>query len=735
MEILSSLKRLPFMRNQPRTLLDLSRDLHDPQVESVLSIFQERTVSRNRVIALLLIIAWSMYWYWRGPGEPDSAAAFNHPQAQAVIPLLLPMLILSVVWWLAVRYRLAGHSDWADAVGAVANFVGVAIILPYSWNLNCLTIVWLPMACINIGARYTTIPFILSVLASVAIAVFAAPPHYWEARPYFAVFTLLLIVGLPLSVHRLLLAIRVVTEAAIRARDAHSRFVGTVSHELRTPLNSVVNATELLESETDPKRKNQLIELLSNNALVLRNRVNAVLDARSIESGRVAIINEAFTFNGILKTLSGVVSPTAGAKHIELTMEAGSAGDIVLRSDPARVEQVLTNLLVNAVKFTPEGGRVDLNVHAPGVDQQGRVLIEAVVKDNGIGIPDEAKAHIFDPFYQVSAGPKRSHEGVGLGLHIVQSMAQLLQGKVTVEDNPGGGSLFRWVVPMARAAATERPNKILAFKEAIAAHRHRVRPMRVLVIDDNASNREIAQRMLHMAGHTMVAASTGEQGIREAEQSRFDLILLDLHMPGLSGWEVLNHFRNAASSSGMRVPPIVVLSADATTNAMSEAKQLGAIGYLMKPVAGPRLLNILEDVSGGDKPGESLAIVEVKKDASVAEPQESWLDFLRSEGNADTIQRFIHTCIEGIEGHLASLTISIAASERDQSIYHLHCIKNELLQLGEEDGVALCQTLRTSVLNSDEEPDVSAVVAYAQMIKAKLESTIESVSQVDRAVA
>jgi signal transduction histidine kinase/CheY-like chemotaxis protein/HPt (histidine-containing phosphotransfer) domain-containing protein len=709
-------KRL--LRQQPQTLLDLSRDLHDPRVDAVLASFKEPTVSRNRVIALLLIIVWCLFWYWRGPGEPDSTASFTQPQAVAVLPMLLSMLVASTVWWLTIRQGV--YRPWMDTVGAIANFLGVAGILPLSWNLNCGVLVFLPMASITVAARYSTIPFILAIALSVAIAWFASPQAYWVTRPYFGVFTLLLLVGLPLSVHRLLQAVRVVTEAAIRARDAHSRFVATMSHELRTPLNSVLGATEMLDGETDPKKKSQLFELLSNNAMALRARVNAVLDVRSIESGRMALQIEAFTFNGILKTLAAVARPAAQAKHIDLRMDAGSTGDIVLRSDPARVEQILTNLVTNAVKFTPEYGRVELTISATGVDPQGRVLIQAIVSDNGPGIPAGTKEKIFEPFYQVSAGAKRAHEGIGLGLHIVRSMAELMQGSVTVEDNPGGGALFRWVTPMERAPATEQPSKILRFKEAVAEHRQKVRPMRVLVIDDNASNREIAQRMLQMAGHTMIAATNGEQGIRELQQGHFDLVLLDLHMPGLSGMDVLQYIRQTMAQTQSTMPPVAILSADATPIAMASAKELGAIGYLMKPLATTRLLNLLEDVSAGGALPETLDIIDVRQPTAVTEASESWLDYLRAEGNQEMVQNFIDTCFRGIELHLANLTIALGANDADQSAYHVHALKNELSQLGDKEGVVMCQRLREDVQRDPAAVDLLGFTTHTSMLKARL---------------
>jgi two-component system sensor histidine kinase RpfC len=705
------------LRRPPKSVLALSRDLHDPRVSAVASQFTELNVSRNRVIALLFIIAWSLYWYLHAPGAPNSVEEFNHEQAFSVMPALIVMLAASILWWIAIRNQWVQQRWWTDAVGAATNFLGVAIILPLSWNLNCFTIIWLPMACITIGARYTTPWFFASIAVSTLITTVAAPNDYWEDRPYFALFTYMLVIGLPLSVNRLLQTLRVVAEAAIHARDAHSRFVSTISHELRTPLNAVVSATEMLDGELDPARRDQLVELLSRNAIVLRNRVNEVLDVRAIETGRVALMIEPFTFNGMLRTLHGVVASSAKAKRIELAMSAGSAGDIVLRSDPARVEQVLTNLLTNAIKFTPANGRVELTIVSTGVDAQGRILIESTVTDNGIGIPDAAKAKIFDPFYQVSTGPTRSQEGVGLGLNIVRSLTQLLDGKIAVENNPGGGTVFRWTVPFVKAAPTERPSKVIEFKQAIAQHRSRVEPLRVLVIDDNASNLEISKRLLQMAGHTMVAAQSGAEGLRQMNQSRFDIVFLDLHMPDRDGWQILADLRDIKRQTRKALPPVVVLSADATPQAMEDARKFGAIGYLTKPIASARMLTILEDVSAGQATRDTLDIVDATTTRGDLTSAESFLQYLRSQGNAESIKRFVDQCLKGLDDNLADMTIALSAGDAEASVYHLTCIMNEFLQLDQAPGVEICKRLRDKLAGDLAKADLRPLIGFIDDIK------------------
>ncbi|MHB8447711.1 MAG: response regulator, partial [Rudaea sp.] len=220
-------------------------------------------------------------------------------------------------------------------------------------------------------------------------------------------------------------------------------------------------------------------------------------------------------------------------------------------------------------------------------------------------------------------------------------------------------------------------------------------------------------------GHTMRAAESGEEGLRCIDHDAFDIIFLDLHMPDRDGWQILADLRDR-KRAGKSLPPVVVLSADATPQAMQNSRKLGAHGYLTKQVAGARLLNILEDVSAGQAPSEEISILSARERKNEIETADSFLNYLRAERDQSAVAQYIHTCLTGIEGHLASLTIALAAGDAETAGYHLHCIRNEFLQLDENDGVELCKMLQSQLGDSTQLVDMRPLVTLAHEVKRRL---------------
>jgi len=553
------------------TLIQTSKRLQVDRITAIVRDLREPRAALRRIGVLLIYSAVVQLVAERG------AATGLQPEAQHVLGVLYAFLLISVGWAaLLHRSKDLQEKAWIDVAGSLVNFIGIAILLRVGWNVMLPFVAALPLCCITIGALHNRKEFFVSLLFSVLVVFTSAPSGYWLTRPFVGMLAAALLVGLPLTVMRLMRGLREVSIEAVKARDAHSRFLASMSHELRTPLNSVVAASEALQTDEHPERRRQLMHLLAVNALVLQNRVNDVLDVRAIEAGRLAIKIQPFTFAGVLKTVSAVVTPQARSKVIDLKFIAGDAKDVVLRSAPDRLEQMLTNLVTNAIKFTPEHGRVEVRVQLfPAKDNL--VNAHVTVSDTGIGIPMEVRKKIFDPFFQVNDGiSSRVTDGVGLGLFIVSGIAKLMGGVIDVEDNEGGGSVFNLFLSMERAAPGERPSQTLEQREALADHRRKVRQLHCLVVDDNASNREIAARLMHRAGHTLVLASNGDEAIKRLESEPFDVMFLDLFMPGKTGWVVLDHFQEQRAK-GKAVPPIVVMSADANPEAMDAASEKGVV--------------------------------------------------------------------------------------------------------------------------------------------------------------
>jgi two-component system sensor histidine kinase RpfC len=718
-------RRIP----QARSLAEVAAQLRNASVDAVLAAYQERNIAVNRVLGMAGATAWALLWYALGPGKPRTPTGWNYPQALAVLPWLVPMLIVSIAWWQALARGWIKQSRVGDAIGAIGNLVGCFIMLKLAWDMMIAFVCFLPISCVSIGARYSRSAFYWSIAASVVIVQFASPPNYWPMRPHFMLFAIVLVIFLPLSVMRLLNTIRTVSEEAIKSRNAQSKFISTMSHELRTPLNSVVNNTELIDTEPLTENQRRIVASLASSAIALRNRVNEVLDVRAIDAGKLAIVNEPLTFAGILRVVEGVVGPLATTKGIKLHISGDGVEKRVLRSDAGRIEQIFTNLATNAVKFTPTGGSVRVRVEQVGQDDHGPVEVRCTVTDTGIGIPDDKKPHIFEPFYQISSGTTRTHEGSGLGLHIAQSVTALLGGSLTVADNPSGGSIFTWRAALAPAAPGERPTQIFDLKQAVAEHRRRVRSLHCLMIDDKASNLEVADQLMRLVGHTMVGVSSGAAGIEVASCERFDVVFTDLHMPTISGFEVLEKLRQ----SGLAIKtPVVIVSADTSPEAIQRASELGAFGYLVKPIAMGKLLSILEEIAAdpGDKTKNLLMV-------SADDEPLSGLDVMRAAGDPEATLAFVETCLRGIEASTQDIYVAVRRGDAKAALAAAHALKNEYLNLGVTEGVKACAEFRDAYPLGTSDVILNNLASMNEVLTRKLrqENAPPSVTQYPQARA
>ena len=672
----------------PLSLVQIATKLRDDDLDAALAAYREPALARLRVYGILFATAWALLWYALGPTTvPKTPRWWNYPQAVVVLPYALTMLPLATAWWLAIKARWIRPAAWIDAFGAVVNILGVALLLYRAFDLMIAFICYLPMISITVGARFSRSVFYGSIAASAVIVQIAAPePHYWANRPHFALFALTLLVLMPLSVVRLLNTVRAVSDVALKSRDAQSRFVATMSHEFRTPLNSVINNAVLIDVEDMPESQKRIVDALTSAAMALRHRVNEVLDVRAIEAGSLTVVaDEPFRISALLKTIRDVAEPPALAKNIEFSVDAGDVAELVLQSDPARLEQVITNLVTNAVKFTPEGGRVEVRAGRDGTATDGRIPIHFTISDTGPGIPEEEREKVWLPFHQVSSGDARRHGGVGLGLFLVKSILSYLGGDIEYTPGHGGGSVFTVRLALTSAAPGVVPAPNLSFKEAADEHRRQTRSMRCLVIDDAPSNLETIGRLLSIAGHTMVGARGGQEGIAKATEGRFDLILLDLHMPDLTGYDVLGMLKNEGV---LPATPVYMLSADASPEAIRDTQRLGARGYLTKPISYIKLLALLETVADSAmRPSSTLP----------ADEPLTGIAFIQETAGEAAAREFAVMCLSELESEYRSLRDAFEAQRYQEAALCAHSLKNVFLNVGGTEGARACEDLRSEL--------------------------------------
>lgn len=364
---------------------------------------------------------------------------------------------------------------------------------------------------------------------------------------------------------------REVAEAASRARG---EFLAVMSHEVRTPLNGVLGMLDALGSTSLDLRQTELMTVARKSAMALLENLNSLLDLSKLEAGLLQPDSQTFEPRQLAAEVLALFADQAAAKGVETQLEVAPAVPRWLVGDCARIRQILQNLLSNAVKFTSHG-TVSLKISASLGDP---VRLTFAVRDTGIGIPAGRREELFKRFSQLDAGYFKKFGGTGLGLSIVRELAELLGGTVEVQDNPGGGTCFLLTLPLATA---------LPPTAAAPDDRPLNAPLRVLVVDDNETNRMVSRLMLEDMGHQVMLAASGDEAIEAASLRRFDLILTDISMDGMDGVSMLVSLRRGAGPN--RATPVVALTAGLSPEDAKRCRDAGFFRVLVKPIDKQRL--------------------------------------------------------------------------------------------------------------------------------------------------
>lgn len=384
----------------------------------------------------------------------------------------------------------------------------------------------------------------------------------------------------------------VVLEEARRAVEAATRaksdFLASMSHEIRTPLNAIVGNAELLgDTPLDPDQQ-QTLEIIQQSGDHLLGVVNDILDFSKVEAGMLELDNELFDLRRMVGESLELVALSATQKGLNLSCEFAPETPHLLRGDRGRVRQVLVNYLSNAIKFT-EQGEVTAHVSATALTGQQQ-LIRITVRDTGIGIPADRQERLFKTFSQADISTTRRYGGSGLGLTISKRLAERMGGSVGVESEPGRGSTFwfsfvaesdpSWTLPAASPAKHVAPTASL----------------RILVVEDNPLNQQVALRMLASLGHAADLVSNGQEAVETVQQRDYDLVLMDLQMPVMDGLEATRRIRALTD----RVQPkIYAISASVLDHERRACIDAGMQDHLAKPFRRAELARVLRTVTGG----------------------------------------------------------------------------------------------------------------------------------------
>jgi signal transduction histidine kinase len=355
-------------------------------------------------------------------------------------------------------------------------------------------------------------------------------------------------------------------------------FLMNMSHEIRTPMNAILGFAHLLEDSLNNKEQKDYIQLLIRAGDELLMILNDILDFSKMESGNISLENMPFNLKAMVETLADDLQPKARAKSIRMNCYTDQKIPDVILGDPKRLNQILLNLLSNAVKFT-DRGEVGIAVYLMA-NHQHHIELEFSVKDTGIGIAEEHQEKIFERFEQAATGTERKFGGTGLGLSIVKQLVELQGGKVFVNSTPGRGSEFHFRLTLLKVKTGGSQNDVDTYEPMNEPFKDYQGP-RILVVDDNPMNRLLVIKILKKKGYEADWAENGKVCIDKFDLYPYDLILMDLQMPEMDGYEATSQIRNR--KDGRENVPIIAMTAHALDGEKEKCMALGMDEFIPKP--------------------------------------------------------------------------------------------------------------------------------------------------------
>lgn len=368
-----------------------------------------------------------------------------------------------------------------------------------------------------------------------------------------------------------------------KANRSKQEFLFNMSHDIRTPMNAIIGFTSLAQTHLDDKELlDSYLKKISTSSEYLLSLINDVLDMSRIESGKLKIEESNVYLPSILDDIRDIVSSNVQKKQLNFNIYTVDLKDTNVLTDPLKLKQVLLNVVANAIKFTPNGGYVNLSL----IQKDGCGNYDFVVEDNGIGISKEFQEHIFEQFSREVTSTVSRVQGTGLGLSISKVIVDMMGGSISVESESGKGSKFT-ISLCFKVTDETTDNKTMSSNIIIDTNK------KILLVEDNELNYEIAKTVLEEAGFIIDGASNGKEAVDKASNNTYDVILMDIQMPIMDGYEATKKLRKLGNRT-----PIIAMTANAFSEDRKKAKDVGMDGYIAKPIDVKTLVSTIMNILG-----------------------------------------------------------------------------------------------------------------------------------------